>query len=97
MKKVKEFTLSLKSALILISIMVATPPTTIQLLTWIGLNTEQKRNSIISDFMSAPEVLEHLHIEDAYGINVGFHNHHKRVIARERFTMMRIQVKRLNT
>ena len=62
--------------------MVATPPTTIQLLTWIGLNTEQKRNSIISDFMSAPEGLSHLITKDDDRIDYGCHKYHKRVIAR---------------
>ena len=65
-----------------------------QLLTWVGLNTNQKRNSLTSKFMSAPEGLAHLVTEDADDIDAGCHNYQKGVIVRERFALTRIQVKR---
>ena len=72
-----------------------TPPTIVQLLTWIGLNNYQKRDSVTSDFISAPEGLAHLITKDADGIDAGCHNYQKKSIVRERFTMNKIQVKRL--
>ena len=70
-------------------------PRTVQLQTWIGLNNDQKRDIVISDFMSDPEGLAHLVTKDADGINSRSHNDEKRVIARESFTTTRIQVKML--
>ena len=77
--------------------MVANTPTIVQLMTWIGLSPDYKRDSVTSDFMSATEGLAHLVTEDADVIDYGQHNYQKRVIARERFTMTRIQVKRLES
>ena len=68
-----------------------------QLLTWIGLNNDQKSDSVTADFLSAPEVLAHLVNEDADGIDGGCHNNQKKAILRERFSMTRIQVKKLKS
>ena len=77
--------------------MVVNPPTIVQLLTWIGLNTDQKRDSVTSEFVYAPEGLAHLMTEDTDEIDSVCHKYQKRVIARERFNMTRVQVKRLKS
>ena len=77
--------------------MVANPPTTVKLLTWIGLNTDHKRDSVVYDFWSSLQGLAYLVTKDADGIDAGCHNYQKREISRERFTMTRIQVKRLKS
>ena len=76
--------------------MVANPPTIVQLLTQIALNNDQNRDSVTSEFVSAPKGLEYTVTEDTDFIDGVCHNYQKRVIARERFAMKRIQVKRLN-
>ena len=66
-----------------------------KLLTRIGLNAYQKIDSVTSDFVSAPEGLAHLVTKDADDIDAGNHNYQNRMVLRERFNMMSIQVKRL--
>ena len=75
--------------------MVANTPKIVQILTWIGLNNNQKRNSVTSDVVSYTEVLSHIVTEDADGIGAICHNYQKRDITRESFTMTIIEVNRL--
>ena len=60
--------------------MVVNPPTIVQLLAWIGLNADHKRNSVTSDFLSAPESLAHLVTEYDDDIYSVCHTYQKRLV-----------------
>ena len=53
-----------------------------QLLTWICLNTDKKKDSDTSDFISAPEGLVYIVTKDDDGIDSGWHNYQRRRIVR---------------
>ena len=69
----------------------------VYLMTWMGLNINKKKDSVASDFIYSPEGLTHLVTKDADGIDAKFHNYQNRVIARESFTVERIQVNMLKS
>ena len=46
-----------------------------QLITWIGLNIDQNRDSVTYDFLSAVEGLAHLVTKDTDGIDYGCHKY----------------------
>ena len=71
--------------------MVANPSTNVQLMSWIVLNTDQKRDSVTSDLVPATEGLSHIVTKDYDSIDARCYNYQKRVIARDRLTTKRIQ------
>lgn len=73
----------------------AAPLDTIQLLTMCGINSEEARNGIRDDMMTAPGGIGHLNEEDADGIHAACSTYAKRTIANGRFNVNRVQQKRL--
>ena len=68
-------------------------PTVLQLLTWIGLDTDKKRDGVLEDLLS-PNGLIHLKLENSDGLKSACSSYAKRATL-TRFTVTRVQMKRL--
>ena len=75
--------------------MATVPLKTIEILTMLGINKVLAREIIYDDIMTDPKGIGHLNVKDLEGIQSACSGYAKRNPAARRFTVTRVQKKRL--